>query len=256
MYISIIGAGNVGTHLAIQLAQKTSVKIIEIYSQNFQNALSLTQTISQGTPTNTLDFSKSKATIFLLALKDDIVENVLQKIILPPNAVLLHTSGSHSIDILKLYATHIGVFYPLQTFSKEKKTDFQKVFFCVEANDNFTKQILIDLVNIIGSRIEWINSTERQHLHIAAVIACNFVNHLWTIAEEYLEKHQLSFQILEELLKETLDKALLIQPKNAQTGPAKRKDEKIIQKHLTLLENYPDIKKIYSLLTKSIIEKQ
>lgn len=252
--ISLIGAGNVATCMAMQFSKNQSILIKEIYSQKIENASSLTKKIAQGTPINTLDFEKSEADIIIVAIKDDAIKTIINQLKLKKDTIIVHTSGSQSLSILENKSNNIGVFYPLQTFSKEKTVDFKKVNICIESNNEFVEKNLLILSQALEANSYFISSNQRQTLHIAAVFSCNFVNHLWTLSQLYLEKNNINFELLTPLLNETLEKALSIAPKNAQTGPAQRNDFKIIEKHLALLKENENMQNIYQLLTQSIIE--
>lgn len=249
--ISIIGAGNVAWNLAQNL-EKKAYPIAEIYSRNIANANLLCQKLLTAKATDKLDFSESEANIFILSIADAAFEEVLKQIKLPNDAILIHTSGSQPLGILEKTTSQIAVFYPLQTFSKTKKVDFSQIPFCLEANSEKTLNIISDLAKSLSTKIYHLTSEQRATIHVAAVFACNFSNHFLTIADDILTKNKLDFEILKPLLRETLEKAFVIPPKEAQTGPAKRGDKNTIKKHLDFLENEKNYKEIYQLITNSI----
>jgi predicted short-subunit dehydrogenase-like oxidoreductase (DUF2520 family) len=249
--LSIIGAGNVAWHLAQNLEDK-NYTIAEVYSRNINNATLLCQKLSSAKATDKLNFSKSKAKIFILSIADAAFEAVLEQIKLPNAAILIHTSGSQSLEVLEKAASQIAVFYPLQTFSKTKKVDFAEIPFCLEADSEQTLTSVHELAKDLSDKIYHLTSEQRSKIHVAAVFACNFSNHVLAIADDILTKNKLDFEILKPLLRETLEKALSIPPKEAQTGPAKRGDSNTIKKHLNFLENEASYQEIYQLITKSI----
>ncbi len=252
--ISFIGAGNVATQLALQFSKSKTIKIEEIYSQKIENAIQLVSKIGQGKAMDSLDLSDSLATFIVIAVKDDALKSVISNLKINPKTIVFHTSGSQPLEILEELTQNIGVFYPLQTFSKEKEIDFSSLNICIEAKDIKIKKNLSELCKIIKAKEVFIDSNQRKYLHIAAVFSCNFVNHLWALSDEYLSDKNLSFDLLKPLLEETLEKAFLISPKNAQTGPAKRNDTEIINKHLNLLNENPNLHRIYQMLTESILK--
>ena len=183
--------------------------------------------------------------------RDEVIAEVLPFI---PNkkALVVHTSGSVAIDIFQVTFENPGVVYPLQTFSLSKKTDIKKVPFCLEVKYPRTKNKLSKVLKSMGAEIHWINSDKRKALHLAAVFANNFSNHMLTLAESICNEHQLPFEILKPLILETFSKAILSGPRDSQTGPAIRGDEKTILKHLGLLDNHPELRNVYRVMTESI----
>ncbi len=269
-----IGAGNVALHLAFLFSKKQDLKITHIWSRNRENAEILKQKLNDKNieiyhSVEQLDFSKTDADLAILSIADGAFEPVLSKLILPKNCILVHTSGAQPMEMLKLANQNvlgekiekIGVFYPLQTFSKAKEVDFASIPFCIEANEKEIEEKLTSLAKQFSEKVFQVSSKDRSILHVAAVFACNFSNYLWTISEQILKEKNLPFDMLKPLLEETLQKALEINPSNAQTGPAIRKDEKIIEKHLEMIEEMnlsdsnPHFTQIYKLMTESIQKK-
>lgn len=254
MKISIIGTGNVGWHLAFEL-EEAGHTMIDIYSRNLQNAKNIASKLYDAKATNNLDFSKSKAEIFIIAVPDDAIANIASEIILPEKAILAHTSGTRNIMELEASNNPKGVFYPLQTFTKYKKVDWSLVPICIEATDKNTDETLTKVAESLSSFVYFLDAIQRKRLHLSAVFACNFTNHLLKIAKEVLSTHDIPFEILKPLIIETVDKALLNGPENSQTGPAIRNDIKTIQTHLDDLTFEPQKQEIYRLITKAIMEK-
>lgn len=253
--ISIIGAGNVGWHLARHL-ESAGHQICEVYSRDIHHAEKLVDNLYDAVPTDSLDFSESQASIFLLAVSDDAIAKVSEMVLLPPDAILAHTSGSKSMDTLQEADSLIGVFYPLQTFSKAKEINFEHTPILIEGEDKGVEKKLLALAATISSNVQLITSEERRTIHMAAVFACNFTNHLLTIAKNILEAEDLSFDLLHPLLLETIYKALELGPERAQTGPAARKDITMIKSHLNSLQENPELAQIYKLLSESIMERK
>ncbi|MBX2842042.1 MAG: DUF2520 domain-containing protein [Flammeovirgaceae bacterium] len=251
--IAFIGSGNVAWHLS-QAFQKSGFTITEVYSQKIENAKALCQKLDAGIPKNDLDFSESKAQLILLSIKDDALQELIKQLKLSKETqpIVAHTSGSQPLSIISNYFSNSGVFYPLQTFSKNKNIDLSSTPILVEGNDKGNEQRVLKLAQRISGNVELVDSKARESLHIAAVFACNFSNHLFTIAGEILNEKQLDFGLLKPLITETIQKSFTNSPHSGQTGPAIRKDEEIIQKHLMGLKENASYQQLYELLTRSI----
>jgi predicted short-subunit dehydrogenase-like oxidoreductase (DUF2520 family) len=255
MFISFIGSGNLAWHLAPALDNAGFV-VKEVHSLNPNHAAKLTSRLYQAEVKATLDFSTSESRIFIITTSDDAMESIAQEIILPEDAFLLHTSGSQPLNILQFAATsNTGVLYPLQTFSKTKKVDFKTTPFFIESNNAETEEILMLLAKSISNNVSKIGSEERKALHVAAVFASNFTNHMLTLSKKILEENSLSFDLMKPLVLETLNKSLSIGPENAQTGPASRGDLEIMDKHVEFIKEDPALTEIYKLLSQHILDK-
>jgi predicted short-subunit dehydrogenase-like oxidoreductase (DUF2520 family) len=242
--IVLFGTGNVATHLFEAYKNSADFKIIQVYNhaskslQAFKDQVAITTDLDEISP----------ADIYILALKDDILADVCQKM-KETDALVVHTSGAVSIEVLSEFKNH-GVFYPLQTFSKNKKVDFSEIPICIETNTSANTNTLKDLASEISGKIFPISSEQRKLLHVAAVFVSNFVNFLYTEGEKLCKDNQIPFEILHPLILETASKVTNMSPLEAQTGPAKRNDQKVISSHLELLNE--EQHKIYTLLTLSI----
>ncbi len=249
--ICFIGAGNVATHLAIEL-QKCGHNIVQIYSRTQESAKQLADRVETAY-TNSTDTITNKADIYIVALKDAVVEQVLSKVDFR-DKLLVHCSGSLAMNVLDKFAINYGVFFPMQTFSKNRTVDFKVIPIFVEANSNENLEILEEMAHEISGSVTVLDSEKRKSLHIAAVFACNFANHCYAMAAKYLESKELPFEILRPLILETAQKVQEMHPKDAQTGPAIRFDENIINAHLKELEEMPDLQELYNSISKSIFE--
>lgn len=250
--ISIIGSGNVAWHLAPEL-ENAGHRIIEVYSRNQQNAKKLQNRLYHAELNTGLDFSNSQSEIFMLCISDDAIEEVAQEIVLPDHAILIHTSGSQSISMLGYAATeNIGVFYPLQTFTKSKRISFEDIPILIESENNDTAKVLNKIGKSISKKVLKVRTKDRIAIHIAAVFACNFTNHMFASAEKILTKQGFKFDLLRPLIAETINKSLDIGPKNAQTGPAARGDLKILDKHMAFLDG-SEYQELYRLITEKIL---
>ena len=243
--ISILGAGNVGRHLFNNFIQTKEVEVIQWFNRNINSIESHKNEVSI---TNRIEELK-EADVYLLCLSDDILPEISAKLN-SLKGIVAHTAGSVSMDVLSDHENH-GVFYPLQTFSKNRAVVFENIPICIEGNNNLSKETLNKLAKHISKNIHAINSKQRMGLHAAAVFVNNFTNHLYQIGNEICEEQQVPFEMLLPLINETASKIESITPKEAQTGPALRKDINTIQKHLDLLSN-PEFKNLYLTLTDSI----
>ena len=202
-----------------------------------------------------LDFSQSRSGIFIIAVPDDAIEEVVKELVIPEDAILVHTSGSQSLDVLQYAATsNAGVFYPLQTFSKDRKIDLSQVPFFIEASNKSTERTLGTVAKAISKKVIKLDSEQRKALHVAAIFASNFTNHLLGVATGILGDRGLDFALLAPLIKETIEKSLSLGPDAAQTGPAKRKDFKTLDKHFEFLKEDEEVAEIYRLITQHIID--
>ena len=193
------------------------------------------------------------ADIYFVALKDSALYDVLSGFDFQ-NKLVVHTSGSLPLSALKSFSENTGVIYPFQTFSKNREIDFTEIPVFIEANYPENENILKLIAQKISKKVSVLNSEKRKSLHIAAVFACNFVNHFYTLAAGYLEAQDIPFDVLHPLIEETARKVQEMPPKEAQTGPAVRFDENIINDHLQQLEQFPELKALYNSISKSIFE--
>lgn len=246
-----IGAGNVATHLSTEL-KKCGHEVVQVYSRTEESAKQLTDRLNTDFTISTKSIIKT-ADIYIVALKDSVVDQVLSQIDFN-DKLLVHCSGSMPMNVLRKYTKNYGVFYPLQTFSKKRDVDFKTIPIFVEANSDDNQLKLEELANEISNSVTVLDSEKRKSLHIAAVFACNFTNHCYAMAAKYLESKELPFDILRPLIAETANKVQHLHPKEAQTGPAIRFDENIINAHLEDLKEMPDLQELYNSISKSIFE--
>lgn len=250
--ISIIGSGNLATQLGLALYNEGYL-ISQVFSRNKKNAEMLSKKLKSKAITDLKKLSKDSS-IYIIAVKDDAIESVAKQLKLK-DQIVVHTSGSVSMDVLKKTSKNYGVFYPLQTFSKEKQASFKTIPICIEANNSSTSTTLQYFAKNISGNVQKVNSEQRKKIHIAAVFACNFSNHMYAIAEQILAKDKLSLDLLKPLIEETANKIKENKPSKVQTGPAMRNDKKTMDAHLKLLKKEKDLQKIYELISKSIIKK-
>lgn len=252
--IILIGAGNVAHHLAPALL-KAGLNLCQIYSRSIESARELGRKTGI-TYTADLFGIYPDGDIYIFCVSDDVLPSIIKTIRMPDDALLLHTSGSQPMDVFKSYSKHYGVIYPVQTFSKKRELDFREIPLCVEGNTGPVKERIKKFAEKLSGKIYEIDSAQRKELHLAAVFACNFPNYLYQVAGKLLEDKGLSFAMLRPLIFETAHKVMLLNPEEAQTGPAKRGDESIMNMHKNMLKNDKDLLKIYTILSEGIKETQ
>ena len=252
MRISLIGAGNLATRLGIAL-EKAGHEFVQVYSRTEASAQILADLLGAEAverPESLL----SDASLYICALKDDALPEILKKVEVG-DGILVHTAGSLSLNVLKPFTAKTGVFYPLQTFSKEREVDFSTIPVFVESSDKVVLYILRQLAADLGSEVYEINSEQRLKLHLSAVFACNFTNYLYTVSSDLLAEQNIPFEVLKPLILETAAKVQSNAPANVQTGPAVRFDKAVMDKHLALLEKYPAWKALYKELSLGIHQR-
>ncbi|NEM96591.1 Rossmann-like and DUF2520 domain-containing protein [Pontibacter burrus] len=252
MNITIVGAGNVAWHLA-QALQEAGNTITAVYSRTLANAAELAIRLPGAAATDSLNFSNTPADIILIAVPDGALADVAERMKVQPQTIVAHTSGSQPVSVLQtIAAAGVGVFYPVQTFSKRVPVNMQQVPILIEGTTNDATSRLQQLAQTISSKVGLVNSEKRKQLHLAAVFACNFTNHLLGISRELLAQAGLPSDLLQPLINETISKAAAHHPFTVQTGPAVRNDQNVIHEHLQLLRDSPELQEIYRQLTRSI----
>ncbi|WP_298650805.1 Rossmann-like and DUF2520 domain-containing protein [uncultured Proteiniphilum sp.] len=247
MKIVFIGSGNVATHMAAALKASGS-EIVQVYSRMFGNAGKLARRLG-AEPIDDIAQVYCGADFYIFSVKDDALPGIIAQMPLT-GGVWVHTAGSIPISVLSPHNDR-GVLYPLQTFSRDREVDFWDIPVFIEGNTAETAGLLRDLAETISGNVHYLSGDKRRVLHLAAVFACNFANHMYTLASEIVGEEEISFHLLNPLIAETAAKVAVMDPRTAQTGPAVRFDEKVMRKHLELLSD-PLKREIYSLLSKSI----
>jgi predicted short-subunit dehydrogenase-like oxidoreductase (DUF2520 family) len=247
--ISIVGAGNVGFHLAIAL-HDAGFLIHSIVSRTRRKAEE-TAGRTGARVADDLSERDHDPDMFLLCVPDDKVPHASEALA-GTRAVVAHTSGSTGIDVLKEHGPRAGVLYPLQTFTRGADMEYSDIPFLVEAKSETTEKLLCMLAERISGKMRITDSSTRLHVHMAAVFACNFGNHMAAIAEKLLEETEIGFEILVPLLDQTYHKIRTMSPSEAQTGPAVRKDQGTMDKHLKALANHPELHELYLRISNHI----
>ena len=243
--VVLLGFGNVNSHLLNALHNNSKVSVIQAFNRNIIKMISPFEKIPF-----TDDISKiADADIYIIGIPDDAISGFSESLSFQ-NKLVVHTSGGAAMNALAA-KNRRGVFYPLQTFSKQRKVAFKEIPICIEAETPADLELLRKLGETISENVVEISSEKRAKLHLAAVFVNNFVNHLYGIGSEILKDEKLPFDLLKPLIAETASKIKTLSPEEAQTGPAKRNDKKTIEKHLHLLENnsYRDF---YEMFTKAL----
>lgn len=249
MNIVLLGSGNVATHLAIAL-RAVGENVIQVFSPNLINAKALADKIDAEPVSNYAEINAS-ADLYIISVKDDAIAGVAENI-KQVAGLVVHTSGTTDIDVLSSVFKRTGVLYPLQTFSKHKTISFDHLPICIEAEGDGQLEVIRKLATKLSDRVYELNGEKRKVLHLAAVFACNFPNHLYALSNQILKQNDLDFEIIRPLIAETADKVMINLPENVQTGPAVRADETTLNKHLSMLNDMPELQNIYQILSDSI----
>lgn len=239
------------THLCGAMLHICAIE--QVWSRNIDHARQLAD-MAEAQAIDDVAQVNRDADYYIIAVPDNAIGEVAAQ--LPKvKGIVAHTSGSVNMQVLQsCQCKGCGVFYPLQTFTRNKSIDFNEIPFFIEGSDEMTTDALCKLASKLSNSVHTADSKQRASLHIAAVFACNFANHLWSISSDILSEAGYDFGILRPLLAETLNKAFEITPSAAQTGPAKRGDTNVINAHIAKLDG--NEKELYKLITNMIIAKQ
>lgn len=249
--VVFIGAGNLATNLAKALYRK-GFRIEQIYSRTQESAQSLAQLV-EADYTTELSAVVEDAQLYIVSLKDAAFVQLLPGLVAGKEKSLwVHTAGSIPMNIWAEQAERYGVFYPMQTFSKQREVDFREIPVFIESNSEADTQLLKDIASTLSEKVYEATSEQRKSLHLAAVFTCNFTNYMYVLAAELLKKYQLPFDVMLPLIDETARKVHELQPLAAQTGPAVRYDENVINEHLRMLADEPEAQELYRRISESI----
>ena len=251
--VALIGAGNLMTHLGLALQAAEGVRIVQVWSRTEASAQTLADRLQTDYTTSLVDVKD--ANVYILAVKDSALESLIPSLtVLHPDSVFLHTAGSMPMEVFGGFANHYGVLYPMQTFSKNKEVNFREIPVFVEANDEHTLKVVRALASLVSDHLYELSSDRRRYLHLAAVFACNFANHCYDLADRVLSEQGIPFEVMLPLIDETARKVHELSPREAQTGPAVRYDENVIQRQMALIED-EKTRQLYQLLSQSIYDK-
>ena len=248
MNISIIGSGNIAFVLG-QLFKQSNYSINEVIGRNATTIEQLAEKLNARTCVDIKDIDKS-SDVYILAVKDDAVATVAAQLRLN-DKLLVHTCGSVSINVLSTASLNYGVLYPLQSLRKE--LNYQpSIPVLVDGNNKSIRNIIFDLASAISEKVIAANDETRLQYHLSAIIVSNFTNHLFAVTKNYCDTNNIDFKLLFPLIQETVSRMHYFDPINMQTGPAIRGDETTMQKHMQLLVAFPELQKIYELMSASI----
>lgn len=252
MKICILGSGNVAHHIGRALF-RAGHKIVQVYGRNKRTSKAVAKRCN-AEAIQDIEKLNPEAHLYLICVSDNAISSVASSIPfqLTNKQIIAHTAGSIPINTLKKAGKKYGSFYPLQTFSKNRKLSFKKIPMCIYGSDKKTIKKLTTLAKSISEDVRYIDDQTRKKIHLSAVFTCNFVTHLIAEAESLLSDSNVDKSILTPLIQETISKTISIGAANAQTGPAKRGDSKVINSHLEMLKQKPATQKLYKQLSKAI----
>jgi hypothetical protein len=251
MKVTLIGAGNLATQLGKSL-KKAGVIISQVYSRTEDSARTLGELLEAEWLTD-IKALRDEADIYIFSVKDSVLCELISEVCKSRgDKLFLHTAGSMPMSCFEGKALHYGVFYPMQTFSKTKDVDFERIPVFIEGNSIETEDVIRSLANKLTQRVIRLSSADRKYLHLAAVWACNFTNYCYTVASDILGEHGIPFDVMLPLINETTEKIQKISPKEAQTGPAVREDRNVMSKQLELMNGKEDLQELYKMLSKGI----
>lgn len=251
MEVVLVGAGNLATNLAHAL-REAGHTIPAVFSRTIQSATRLATAVG-ALPIDSIDGIPTNPDLCIVAVKDDVIQQVTEQLASHlPGVLIAHTAGTVPMEAVK--AGRRGVFYPMQTFSKQRIVDFDEIPIFIEAGTEDDLRLLETLAASLSKTVMCIDSDRRKVLHLAAVFCCNFANHCSAIAEQILCESGIPFTVMLPLVMETTEKLRHCSPKVAQTGPAVRNDTTVTNRHLQLLREagHDDFASLYEVLTASI----
>jgi predicted short-subunit dehydrogenase-like oxidoreductase (DUF2520 family) len=249
MQVTLIGAGNTAWHFGHAML-KAGITVHQVFNRRPERGIALSRELNSRYIGDLNEISGSD--LILLAVSDSAIPDILRKLA-AHDIPLVHTSGSVEMMILKGCATSYGVIYPFQSLTYGIPLDFKRVPLCMEASDPSTSVLLGNLAHKLSDSVHFMDSGQRQKLHLSGILANNFSNHLITLAKSFLRENKLDGKLLDPMIEETFEKLKRTEAYLAQTGPARRKDMGTIEKHLDMLDNNPVLKNLYGMLSDSII---
>jgi len=247
--VTLIGSGNVAHNLGVALQNK-GLKVNEVFSRTKKNAKLLAEKLDANF-IDELALLNQESDLYIVASSDNSIAQIASQIRLK-DKILVHTSGSVEMEVLRNSSNFVGCFYPLQTFTKDHQTDFSEVPVCIESNNEKTLSKLENLSQKLTARTIHMSSIQRQKLHLAAVFVSNFVNYMQVIGQDLCKEQGVEFELLKPLIREVFDKNELRTARENQTGPALRGDSFTMNRHLEILKKDKQLYKLYSLISDMI----
>ncbi|MGA2823091.1 MAG: DUF2520 domain-containing protein [Bacteroidales bacterium] len=251
--IVILGAGRLAVNLSMAIHKK-GYDIVEVCNRTESKGKRLAGKLKARYIPEP-EMITSDADLYILAVSDTAIPLLLDRI-KTRNRLIIHTSGSVKMGILRKVSENFGVIYPPQTFTDHKLLNFRMIPLCIEASSGKNLLLLKSFADSLSEKVYMINSDQRRILHLSAVFASNFNNFMVAISQELLLENGMDFRILEPIIRQTAGNASSGDVFKMQTGPAVREDRETIREHLQLLSNHPDYKKIYDLITRNIIQRK
>ncbi|MGB0850589.1 MAG: Rossmann-like and DUF2520 domain-containing protein [Bacteroidia bacterium] len=250
--ISFIGSGNVATNLA-HAFDKSGHTINQVISRNLKNAKALASKFGAyyGDKPSTM---YKDSDFVILCVSDKSYDDVMKEMPGGMDSIVCHTAGPVDMDVLSKYSGKYGVIYPLQSLRKEEIKDLLDVPVFIEWSSRDVKEAIHSLADSISNVVREVDSKQREKYHLAAVFANNFTNLMYVIAEDYLKSEKLEFKNLLPIINETAQRLKSGEPSSWQTGPAKRKDVEVLEKHMSMIDD-PKIKEVYKSLSELLMTK-
>ncbi|MCX6251076.1 MAG: DUF2520 domain-containing protein [Bacteroidetes bacterium] len=249
--VVLIGAGNFATNLALAMREE-GFDIMQLYNRTEEHGKALAERFSAPYINNLKEITPD-ADLYIISVNDNAIEPVAAQLNLGEK-LIIHTSGSIEIDVLKPASSNFGAFHSPQTFSKLVPVSFRELHVSIEANNKMNEDILVEFAGNLSDHVHRVNELQRRIIHLAAIFTGNFSNFMYTIAADLLKENKLPFDIMKPILKKTIENAFQGNPFKYQTGPAIRENYQVMSRHLELLAKHPDYKDIYDLVSRSIIK--
>jgi predicted short-subunit dehydrogenase-like oxidoreductase (DUF2520 family) len=249
--VVLVGTGNVAWHLGYALVEN-GIPISQVLGRTLSAVRQMADELNVPQSGRPEDLNRD-AEVCLMCISDDAILQVL-KIMKPEKCLMIHTAGSISIDVFNGRALNYGVLYPFQTFTRGRPMTYKKIPILIEANSTENLTGIRQLAERISDRVIEADSSQRSYLHLAGIFAGNFSNHMYAIAEKLTLEYNLPFELLKPLIEETTAKATAMSPRQAQTGPAVRSNKGIIEKHISLLQDHPELQLLYRTISDSILK--
>ncbi len=254
MRVVMIGAGRLATQLAPALI-KAGHEITCVYSRTMASAEVLARKTASKAVCNCKDLPDD-ADIYIIAVKDSVLVDLIPQLTKGREGkVFVHTAGSMPMTVFDGTARRYGVLYPMQSFSKDRAVEFSEIPVFIEGNSEDALNVISELAHSVSNNVKVLSSADRQYLHLAAVFACNFVNHCYAMSAQLLEEHGMTFDVMLPLIDETARKVHDLHPLKAQTGPAVRYDKNVIAHQQQLLQQHQQMQTLYELMSRHIHEK-
>lgn len=247
MKVCIAGTGNAAWHF-VKMLRKAGHDVPVAWGRDHDKLKKFCQALSLRA-LHTL--SDTGCDVIVLAVADDAVAAVSAQV--PEGPLVVHVSGSLPGDAIS--HSNRGVIWPLQSLTSGHTLDYAQVPFLVEAALHGTAELLVKMLEPLGATIQITTPEHRMKMHLAAVFACNFSNHLYRIAEQISAEAKIPFEMLHPLILQTAKKIQVMPPAMAQTGPARRKDTRTIMRQLEMLRDERELANLYRYFTQLIQDK-